>query len=155
MKILKEFKWEMAHKLYKSYTCKCQNIHGHSYKAILELESDSGSLKDGVVLDFTKVKEVFGATNMLDHTLLLYEKDPLARHLQSYDQGLAEKSIYFMKVEPTAENIAGWLFQEAYASLKSFDDVKVKSVTVWETATSAAKCSRRYPGLKNAIYKGV
>ena len=39
MKIAKEFNWEMGHRLPEHFG-KCKNIHGHSYKMMVELEGD-------------------------------------------------------------------------------------------------------------------
>ena len=37
MKVAKEFKWEMGHRLPEHFG-NCKNIHGHSYKMIAEFE---------------------------------------------------------------------------------------------------------------------
>ena len=37
MKVAKEFRWEMAHRL-QHHKGKCSNLHGHSYKMIVEFK---------------------------------------------------------------------------------------------------------------------
>jgi len=39
MKIAKEFKWEMGHRLPEHFG-QCKNIHGHSYKMLVEFEGE-------------------------------------------------------------------------------------------------------------------
>ena len=39
MKIAKEFRWEMGHRLPEHFGL-CKNIHGHSYKMIVEFEGE-------------------------------------------------------------------------------------------------------------------
>ena len=39
MKVAKEFKWEMGHRLPEHFG-NCKNIHGHSYKMIAEFEGE-------------------------------------------------------------------------------------------------------------------
>lgn len=133
MKISKEFKFEMAHKLHHSYTCKCQNIHGHSYRAIVSLES--GLLNsDGVVMDFTKVKDLIGKLfDVLDHSLMVRDTDPVLSMLHLSTLAGHNKQLIICDVEPTAENIALWLAAKISNILGS------ASVQLFETATSCAE----------------
>ena len=39
MKIAKEFRWEMGHRLPEHFGL-CKNIHGHSYKMVVEFEGE-------------------------------------------------------------------------------------------------------------------
>ena len=55
MKIAKEFRWEMGHRL-KFHKGKCINLHGHSYKMMVEFTGDVD--ENGMVLDYYDVKEI-------------------------------------------------------------------------------------------------
>ena len=140
MKISKEFKFEMAHKLENSYTCKCQNLHGHSYKAFVELSGRIG--KGGVVTDFTLVKEEIGFVfDWLDHSIMLKDFDTVTTILKPLASADILKKVFVTNREPTAENIALWVFaviNDFLLSNFSLEGVKLESVTIHETATSKA-----------------
>lgn len=153
MKVTKEFKWEMAHKLEHSYTSKCRDIHGHSYRAYVTLKNSKNRLPDGVVVDFTQVKEVLSPViDMLDHSLLLKESDATTAAFRD-SKTLAKLNVLTMVAEPTAESIAGYLFCEAVERLKKFENISVSKVEVFETATSSATCTQYYPAFTNAVTK--
>jgi 6-pyruvoyltetrahydropterin/6-carboxytetrahydropterin synthase len=49
---------------------KCNRLHGHNYALLLEIEGETE--EDGIVIDFTKVKEAAGQiVKKLDHRMLL------------------------------------------------------------------------------------
>lgn len=137
MLISKEFKFEMAHKLFESYTSKCMNLHGHSYRAVVNLEGNTDS-KSGVVVDFTQVKEQCSYLfEMLDHNCVVYEKDvAVVQALQNLQANRHLAQFMVCSLEPTAENIALWLASEI--SRLDSEDVALHSVEVYETATSKA-----------------
>lgn len=141
MQITKEFKFEMAHKLSKSYTEKCQHIHGHSYRVIVTL--DSPNLNDeGVVVDFTQVKEVLSPLfDKLDHSFLCHcldESLDLIMQLKERDK----RRIFICSKNPTAEHLAAFILAKLKASTISVFAWKVE---VFETATSSAACSYLEP----------
>ena len=73
MKIAKEFSWEMGHRLPEHFG-KCKNIHGHSYKMIVEIEGDVD--KNGMVLDYYELKKIINPlVEELDHAFLVYKED--------------------------------------------------------------------------------
>lgn len=131
MKIRKEFKWEMGHKLSKSYTEKCTHLHGHSYRAEIEIEGRRNA--EGVVVDFTRVKEV--ATPLidaLDHSFLVHKDDALIdAFIQMQREG--KRRIGICDFNPTAENLALWI---ARSLSHAFN---ISKIVVWETATSYAE----------------
>lgn len=157
-RITKTFKWEMAHKLNKSYTKKCRNIHGHSYE--LEVTLKASRLREGVVEDFTFIKEslITPIVDRLDHSLLLYDKDPIVEHIKNNRDVFGKLLIYTLKDEPTAENIAGYIFYVMKSSIKSSffrGSIILESVTVRETATSSATVTYAYPKYKAPNYLRV
>lgn len=144
MRISKEFKFEMAHKLHKSYTCKCQNIHGHSYKASVEIEGFI-NYDSGVVEDFTKIKEALGIIfEALDHACMICKHDvEVVEMLQLLTVGKKNQKLIVCSSEPTAENIAAWILNRAAAlllkNLIHFNDIVI---TLYETASSKVVISR-------------
>ncbi|MBC7076594.1 MAG: 6-carboxytetrahydropterin synthase QueD [Syntrophomonadaceae bacterium] len=100
------------------YEGKCSNIHGHTWTVEVSI---SGNKLDesGMLVDFRYIK---GALNTildkLDHTLL-NEVSP------------------FDTINPTAENIARYIYYEMQGKIK-FTECKVKKVKVWESPTTWA-----------------
>ncbi len=73
MKIAKEFHWEMGHRLPEHFG-KCKNIHGHSYKMIVEIEGDV--LESGMVMDYYDLKKIVKPiVEELDHAFMVYKDD--------------------------------------------------------------------------------
>lgn len=140
MKISKTFKFEMAHKLFESYTCKCMNLHGHSYKVIVTLEGEV-NLESGVVTDFTKLKELSSELfEKLDHNCMVCIQDkPTVQALKALMSNEASKRFIVCSKEPTAENIGLFIFNEIAGLCVSAEGVaKLHSVEVFETETSRA-----------------
>ena len=74
MKISKDFRWEMGHRL-QCHKGKCFNLHGHSYKLQIEFEGEVDS-STGMVLDYFDVKDlVTPIVDKLDHTVIAWEQD--------------------------------------------------------------------------------
>ena len=111
MYILKlQHSFSAAHKLTHAYSKECNdNIHGHNFKVLIRIQTHE--LVNGMVVDFKKIKEII---NQLDH-----------KNLND-----------ILKFEPTAENIAKFLYDEI---LKLFpEDIKNSNyhsinVTIWES----------------------
>ena len=75
MKIAKEFNWEMGHRLPEHFG-KCKNIHGHSYKMMVELDGDVND--NGMVMDYYDLKKIVNPiVENLDHAFMVYEQDEL------------------------------------------------------------------------------
>ena len=106
-----------AHQL-RGYKGKCENIHGHNWKVVLNVKG--ATLNDiGLLIDFNDLKVVLKKiTNYLDHKNL-------------------NEVVPFDIVNPSSENIAEYISKEAQKEIASIDsDIKVESVTVWESDTS-------------------
>jgi 6-pyruvoyltetrahydropterin/6-carboxytetrahydropterin synthase len=73
MKIAKEFSWEMGHRL-TFHEGKCRNLHGHSYKCLVELTGDPDA--NGIVLDYFELKKIMDPIlEELDHSVIVWDKD--------------------------------------------------------------------------------
>ena len=108
-----------AHAL-REYKGKCENLHGHNWKVEVSL---CGTKLDncGMLVDFTDMKKVSDTVMAeLDHKFL-NETSP------------------FDKINPTAENIAGHIFNRM--KQMETDDIKICAVKVWESETSCAEVS--------------
>ena len=106
----------------RGYRGKCENPHGHNYKVRVRL---AGEQLDGIGLlyDFKDLKSVMNEIiDRLDHQYL-NDVEP------------------FRELNPSAENLARYFYQEANDKLSAATDgrVRVKDVTVWETDTTTAK----------------
>jgi 6-pyruvoyltetrahydropterin/6-carboxytetrahydropterin synthase len=105
----------------RDYRGKCENPHGHNYKVRVTLcgtELD----KAGLLLDFKDLKDVMRhVIERLDHQMI-NDVEP------------------FTAVNPSAENLAKYFFDESNARLVKVTSgrVRVKDVTVWETDTTTA-----------------
>jgi len=100
----------------REYKGKCENIHGHNWKvcaAFCGKELD----KTGMLIDFTDLKAHLGnIMSALDHKFL-NEQPP------------------FDKINPTAENIAAFIFEQLKTA--ETETAKVCEVEVWESETSS------------------
>ncbi len=104
----------------RGYRGKCENPHGHNYKIRVHVEG--AELDDiGLLIDFKDVKGAMRAIiAKLDHQYL-NDLDP------------------FRTLNPSAENMARYFYQEMKAGLAQHAGrVRVSAVTVYETDTTAA-----------------
>lgn len=108
----------------RNYKGKCENPHGHNYKVRITLcgrELD----KAGLLLDFKDLREVMKfVIERLDHQMI-NDIEP------------------FTKLNPSAENLAKYFYDEANLKLGSGTSgrVRVKNVTIFETDTTTATYS--------------
>ncbi len=118
LRVINEF--AAAHTLV-GYDGPCQRMHGHNWKVETELRSQQ--LDDiGMAIDFKTIKsEVRRVIDDLDHRYL-NELAPFAR------------------INPTAENIAAYLFRELSATLNN-SRCRVSAVTLWETDRACVRYS--------------
>jgi len=132
MKIAKEFHWEMGHRL-PFHKGKCINLHGHSYKAVVEVEGIPD--KNGLVIDFYDLKTVVNPLiEKMDHAFMVYVKDKtLIKTLKT----IKTKKI-MVPFQSTVENICTYLLDEISCALKS-ENIYSLTVTVYETTDSYAR----------------
>ncbi len=104
----------------RGYKGKCENVHGHNYRVRITLEGGA-----------------------LDAIGLLYDFVHLKRMLQDVIRSLDHKFLNdfppFDTVNPSAENIAKYFYEQAAAHLPAAaNGARIASITVWETDTTAA-----------------
>jgi 6-pyruvoyltetrahydropterin/6-carboxytetrahydropterin synthase len=126
MKIAKEFRWEMGHRL-SFHKGKCKNLHGHSYKLWIELNGIEDS--NGLLMDYYDLaKLVLPVLENIDHCFMVSIKDTnLIEALKKLDS----KSV-IVDFEPTAENICKYILNEIkHAKLP--ENIKSVTARVYET----------------------
>ena len=105
----------------RNYRGKCENPHGHNYKVRVTLWGEELD-RAGLLLDFKDLKDVMRDTvDRLDHQMI-NDLEP------------------FTVLNPSAENLARYFYDETQAKLRAATNgrVRVKDVTVWETDTTTA-----------------
>lgn len=116
-KVFKEAEFSAAHSL-RGYKGRCESMHGHNWQVRLQIRAiDTDSL--GMVVDFEEIKQA------------------LAKVIGKLDHQNLNEIPPFNELNPTSENIAKHIFEEA-SGLLNTDRVKVDSVMVWEKQSSCA-----------------
>ena len=134
MKIAKEFHWEMGHRLPEHFGL-CKNIHGHSYKMIVEFE---GELDDqGMVIDFFDVEKIIAPIiDELDHAFMVKDDDKLT--LEFLEKLNSKKVV--VNFFATVENICNYISDIIIKSNLPKNIMFIK-VRVYETAEDYAEFS--------------
>jgi 6-pyruvoyltetrahydropterin/6-carboxytetrahydropterin synthase len=131
MKVAKEFRWEMGHRL-KFHEGKCKHLHGHSYKMMIEFSGDAD--ENGMVIDYYDVKEIVQPyVDKLDHSFLVSDKDiELIDALKKLGSNFTVVSF-----ESTAENLCKYFLEEiSKAGLPS--NITKLFVKIFETENTYA-----------------
>jgi 6-pyruvoyltetrahydropterin/6-carboxytetrahydropterin synthase len=108
----------------RNYRGKCENPHGHNYRVLVTLVGEELD-ETGLLLDFKLLKQILRPTvDYLDHRMI-NELEP------------------FITLNPSAENLAKYFFDQTNAELHMMTTgrVRVKDCTVYETDTSFARYS--------------
>lgn len=137
-KVTKEFRFEMAHVL-SNYNGLCGNLHGHSYKLLITLESKQLD-SDEMIMDFNKIKEIVKTelVDKLDHSVALnikttdkFEKDLMKICIKH------KKRVSLFLFRTTAENMSKYIFEKINILIKN--DIKCSKVELYETTTGKAE----------------
>ncbi len=143
MHIIRRFEWDAAHRL-PDHEGLCSNIHGHRYKAEIQLEGEitrcTGSL-NGMVVDFGALKTVLGGwiKTHWDHACLLSVDDdhPAVKAIREAE----DMRVYLFDLSPTVEVLTEHLakvVEELMALNIALNDLKVTAVRIWETPNCSA-----------------
>jgi 6-pyruvoyltetrahydropterin/6-carboxytetrahydropterin synthase len=105
----------------RGYKGKCENVHGHNYRVKITLAGPNLD-EIGLLVDFTELKRVLrGIIGRIDHQFL-NDLEP------------------FKKVNPSAENLAKYFYDEIRHELKGLPDgATIQEVRLWETDTASAQ----------------
>ena len=116
LKIVTDF--ASAHTL-REYPGACSRMHGHNWKVEVEVMATELD-KVGMGVDFKVIKQHTRAvTEQLDHRYL-------------------NEIAPFDRINPTAENIAAYIFEQLVDTLNT-SSVQVKAVTLWETERACVR----------------
>lgn len=132
MKISKEFKWEMGHRL-PFHSGKCKNIHGHTYKMRVEIEGDLD--ENGMVMDYYDVSSAISPiVDEFDHSFMVKENDT---DVLGFLDKLGSKKVV-VPFETTAENITLFMLKKIKDRIAS-ERIKRIKVRVYETEKTYAE----------------
>lgn len=74
--ISKIFSFEYAHRLLLDYSSRCHNIHGHSGKLIINIETSENNIqKNGLLIDLADFNDIKQMIDQYDHCLLISQND--------------------------------------------------------------------------------
>jgi 6-pyruvoyltetrahydropterin/6-carboxytetrahydropterin synthase len=103
----------------RNYHGKCENVHGHNYRCQVTLEGAELD-QTGLLMDFVALKKALQSViDRLDHQWL--------NDFPPFDV-----------LNPSAENIAKYIYDEVNKGIGGQADVSLGSVKLWETDTSSA-----------------
>jgi 6-pyruvoyltetrahydropterin/6-carboxytetrahydropterin synthase len=103
----------------RNYHGKCENVHGHNYRCQVTVEAPDVD-SNGLLVDFVELKKVVhGVLDRMDHQWL-NEFPP------------------FDALNPSAENMAKYIYDEVSQGLKTRPEVRVGAIRLWETDTASA-----------------
>ena len=103
----------------RNYHGKCENVHGHNYRCQVTVEGEQLD-SIGLLVDFVELKRVVHSVlDRLDHQWL-NEFPP------------------FDVLNPSAENIARYIYEEVSRGLGPTETTRLAFVKLWETDTASA-----------------
>jgi 6-pyruvoyltetrahydropterin/6-carboxytetrahydropterin synthase len=133
IKIGKEYHWEMSHRL-PFHKGGCYNIHGHSYKMMLELCGNPD--ENGMVLDYYEIdKIVIPILEEYDHALILDFQDEKAIKLIKE----LEFKYKIINTTSTSENLASHFLARFQEKFINFANIYSMTVRVYETSDAYAE----------------
>ncbi len=135
MKVSKEFRWEMAHRL-PFHEGRCKNLHGHSYKALVQFEGELD--KNGMLIDFYDIhKIVHPVIDEMDHSIICDKND---QELIEIARKINER-IVIIDFPSTAENICIFILNRIL-NQNLPENLRSITVRVYETLDSFAELTR-------------
>lgn len=136
VRITKEFRFEMAHLLWK-YDGLCKNIHGHSYilyvTVLGDIITNTDDPKLGMVIDFGDLKRIVKdeIVDVLDHAIAVNDNSPHV-NMDQYTE-----RIIPLPYQPTCENMVVDFADRIKRQLPNH--LTLYSIKLHETATSFAE----------------
>lgn len=136
----RRMEFDAAHRVHQ-HGGKCRTLHGHRYAVEVTCQAEQKTA-EGFIVDFAIVKRLVGGwiDEVLDHTTILYEDDPLALPLTQLFESLEmPRKLVLANGDPTAEWFARHLFAKASDLLNDYR-LEVVKVRVYETPNCWADC---------------
>jgi 6-pyruvoyltetrahydropterin/6-carboxytetrahydropterin synthase len=104
----------------RNYRGKCENVHGHNYRCEVALQGEELD-QIGLLVDFVELKKALHSVlDRMDHQWL--------NDIPPFD-----------RINPSAENMARYIYDELGGELKNRAGVRVAWVRLWETDTASVK----------------
>ncbi|HOE60365.1 MAG TPA: 6-carboxytetrahydropterin synthase QueD [Kiritimatiellia bacterium] len=132
--VSKQCQFDAAHVL-PHHAGQCKNLHGHTYRVIVEVAEDADS--EDMVIDFKDLKQVIRdvIVDRFDHAFLYDETSESECEIAAVIAKHGMRSVG-LPFRSTAENLARYFFHELATR------VNVVSVKVYETPESCAEYRR-------------
>ena len=103
----------------RNYRGKCENVHGHNYRCQVTFAGEQLD-EIGLLVDFVELKKtVHAVLDRMDHQWL--------NDFPPFD-----------KINPSAENMAKYIYDEVNAGLQAKGGARLSAVRLWETDTASA-----------------
>lgn len=142
--IIRKHEISCGHRVY-GHEGKCRNLHGHNYgfEITVATKPDLSGMEldhEGRVVDFATLKELLCGwlEREWDHKMLLWDEDPIAKHLKVLGDSDA---VVLLPCNPTAENLAAHFYMVANKLLEN-SAVRVVRIGIWETSKCYAEYAR-------------
>jgi 6-pyruvoyltetrahydropterin/6-carboxytetrahydropterin synthase len=122
--------FDAAHRIV-NHESKCRFMHGHRYVVEATFVAD-GLDTLGRVIDFGVIKERLSGwiDENWDHNAILWEND---KELGGAIAAATSQKVFYLPVNPTAENIADYLLKNVCPALFADAQVKCIKIRVHET----------------------
>ena len=127
---VRKIEFDSAHRLI-NHESKCRMLHGHRY--VVEASFCAKQLDEvGRVIDFGVIREVLGSwiDEHFDHNTILSIAD---KKLGEEISKNTQQKIYYLRDNPTAENIAKHLLEEICPKIFSDFDAECVAIKLYET----------------------
>jgi 6-pyruvoyltetrahydropterin/6-carboxytetrahydropterin synthase len=112
-----EAEFSSSHQL-RGYEGRCENLHGHNWQVEMHVKGESLN-NIGLLIDFKELRKILNSIiKPLDHVFI--------NDIKPFD-----------KINPSAENIAKYIFLKAKEELKE-KNVNINKICVYETPKSMA-----------------
>lgn len=136
----RKIEFDAAHRVME-HQSHCKMLHGHRY--VIEATFSAKELDNlGMVIDFGIIKEILGnwIANNWDHNTILNIAD---KKLGEEIAQITKQKIYYLNGNPTAENMAKYLFEEICPKLFSKYQITCMKIKLFETPNCYSEISNK------------
>ncbi len=146
MMITRRLEFDAGHRI-PNHASQCRHLHGHRYAIEITLSGEivrtSGAADEGMVLDFSEVKQIAHAVLVepWDHAFLVYRND---RAVVEFLASLPGHKTVVLERVPTAENLAAEAFRLLDAAYRDGyrNQLLLQRVRLYETPNNWADAVR-------------